>query len=337
MTRLPDASAASALRLPLAALLSGVVVVQVCGRINALRSVLRRLGPLIFGSCIFMCLMMELIFCYPLLLPFNVWPRAAHKEIAKVLKVWKRCLWPLILWCCPWVKVDVKNRGLISLLGADRTRGTVLVMNHTSFFDAPLALCYWPWRVAALHRVLAMASVMRMPLIGHLFKSEMHIPVHFRSDAKDSFKLKEGTREVVEAEMSRTLAEKEILIVYPEGQINSQEITQLAPFRHGTFRIAIQNDAAIWGWLALGNEVVWPYASPMGGFPGRITASPIVLAPEGAVEYMKQNGIATEPREGQSAEELLSEQSRVLAEKIQGVMQAELLKLNRERVAAVAA
>lgn len=300
---------------------------QVMGRWALLRCVLTRLGPLIFGLLVAAVSIAELALCYPLLAPFGVWPVRIQKVIARAARVYKWILWPWVFWCCPWINVEVRNKHLMKRVGEDRSRGTMLLLNHTSFVDAPLVLCYFPLRVAALHRVLAMAAVMRMPLIGHIFKSERHIPVHFSSEKKGSFQLKEGTREETEAGMTEAMHDKEVLVVYPEGQINSDNTRKLSNFRHGSFRLAIKHDAALWGWVSSGNEKTWPYGANMGGKPAKIVCSAFEIAPEGAVAYLRKHGLPTEPQPGQTDEELLVEQCKLLAEKVQDRMQEELARL----------
>lgn len=319
------------LRQPLAALVGGVAVMQVLGRYLVSHTLLRRIGPIVFGTCAMAAILSQLAIIWSSLTPFKIWPRCVERQIAIAVRLSKRMLWPWVIWFCPWISVEVQNRHLMKRVGEDRSRGTMLLLNHTSFFDSPLVCCFFSLRVAAMHRVVAMASVMRMPLLGHIFRAEQHIPVHFASDSKGSFKLKEGTGQETQDAMAEALREKEILIIYPEGQINNYDVRKLCGFRLGGFRLAIQNDVALWGWITVGCQQSWPYGASMGGLPATIIGSTIEIAPDGALAFLKRCGIPTEARENQTDEELLDEQTKALADKVQETMQAELNRLHAER------
>jgi len=81
------------------------------------------------------------------------------------------------------------------------------------------------------------------------------------------------------------------LCFFPEGQLNKNP-DQLLPLRYGGFKKALDFDAKLMAFIAVGNAEVWPVKAAVGGFPGKVVYSAKVLTPNGcrafAAELRKQ-------------------------------------------------
>lgn len=318
----------------LLASLVAFVAVHVLGRQAALKPFFATVGPAIFGLGLVQAVICQAGVCYLLLAPFKIWPAAAQLRVSQLCRMAKAVLWPWAFAWCPWISVHVDNKHMWSRVAAQSARPTILISNHTSFMDSILLICQVPLRVAALHVVMMKASLLKIPIFGSVLVSEDHIPVHFSkrgNDDKGKFELAAETRKAMLDKMDDTMVKRQLLCVYPEGTINRGDASKLQQFRAGTFNLAIRHDAAVWGWVAAGNSDAWSATAPVGGQPADIQCGLLALAPDGALAYLKEHGIRLEAAEGQSAEELLKEQSVAMANTLQQTVQKELDRLHALR------
>mmetsp|Transcript_36381 Transcript_36381/g.95550 ORF Transcript_36381/g.95550 Transcript_36381/m.95550 type:complete len:363 (+) Transcript_36381:52-1140(+) len=302
------------------------VVVQVLGRLPCCTCVFRLLGPVFFGAFIVQAMLLELAIVWPMLGTCRVLPRSAQKRVAAVARTIKAATWRVVLFLCPWIRLDVQNLELLDRLRPTQERPIMFLMNHTSFFDSVIAtgVAMRVTDIAPIHRVLGASSLLKIPILGSIFLAEMHIPVHFKSSKPGTFGLDDETRKSMEADIQEAMEDKALFGLFPEGQLNRDDVTRLEPFRHGSFRVAIQHDAVIWGWVAAGNNIVWPPSASIGGLPAAVKCAPVELAPQGTLQCLREAGTPLEPRPGQTEEELRKEQCKALSEAMQAKMQVVL-------------
>ncbi|WP_374246312.1 MFS transporter [Zoogloea sp.] len=108
----------------------------------------------------------------------------------------------------------------------------VLVCNHVSFVDALViaAACRRPIRFVMDHRIF------RWPVLSFVFRHSRAIPIApAREDA--------GMMEAAFAEVSKALAEGELIGLFPEGKITADG--ELCPFRPGLARILEANPVPV--------------------------------------------------------------------------------------------
>jgi len=276
-----------------------------------------------FMSSLLAAVLVQLTAYCALLAPFDLYPTPVQKKVAKVCKVIKGFTWPWAFLCCPWVSIRIENKHLMDKMSDGRTRGILLIGNHTSWLDSVVLCVAGSSKLLAMHTVLASSYLLKTPLIGQIMKSERHIPVHFAGSKQNDFSLEEDKRKAMEDRMDEALQDKDMLFSYPEGQVNRDDTKVLNPFRYGTFRCAIKNDASIWGWVAINNDLCWPDKG-LPGQPAEIVCTLLELAPDGALAFLRQNDVPLVPREGQTEKELMSEQCKFLAQEMQKRMQAQL-------------
>jgi 1-acyl-sn-glycerol-3-phosphate acyltransferase len=313
--------------------LSCFLVLQVAGRKSQLRPVFKRIGPVVFVLALVQAICVQFVFCYLILAPFKIWPAPIQKKVNQICRIAKGLLWPWAFQCAPWIQVEVENGHLwdqIQQPDKRDKRPTILLSNHTSFLDAILLTCLAPWRLVHLHVVLMKASLLKIPLLGSILVSEGHLPVH-REKESDGAKVSKDKSHILTKQMEETLDERQILFLFPEGTQNKGDCSKLQPFRYGSFKLAIQKDAAVWGWVALGNNESWPASAAIGGLPASIRSSVIELAPEGALAHLKRLGVPLQVKEGQTADQLLQEQCEALTQAMQQTMQQELDRLGAAR------
>ena len=144
-------------------------------------------------------------------------------------------------------------------------KGSIILVNHISFFDSVIASCVMPMYVMAHVRTCYKATLKYIPLFGGLPKYCGHFPVYFTKETANDFSVDRKKQNEVNDMINSFLSDQEgILMLFPEGQI-SKNAKQLQSFRHGSFGMAIQHKAKIYALVHYGTEKSWPKSDPTGG------------------------------------------------------------------------
>ncbi len=126
----------------------------------------------------------------------------------------------------------------------DKNIPYVIIANHRSNLDAPVAAISWPGRV----RYLAKKELLKIPLVGQLFSVTT---INVDRSNKES-KLKSF------AAMKNYLLKGDNIFIFPEGTRNKTEDQPLIPFKDGAFSIAIQTQTPILPMLFINTHNLMP-------------------------------------------------------------------------------
>jgi hypothetical protein len=132
--------------------------------------------------------------------------------------------------------------------------------------------------------------VLKLPIMGLIAKTMLHLAVPFKDDsgASKSFQVDKEKLAVAMEEYEQHLKNGHFCAWYPEGQVNRGDCTQLQTFRAGGYGIAIRNDIEMWCVTFCGNAIVWPYREPIGGMPARVGAKVWCLC-DSTKEWLAKN------------------------------------------------
>ncbi len=130
----------------------------------------------------------------------------------------------------------------------DRKRPYVIVANHRSNLDAPVAAYAWPGRV----RYLAKKELLKIPLIGQLFSATT---VNVDRSSRES-KIKS-----VEL-LKKYLRDGDNIFMFVEGTRNKTEQPLIA-FKDGAFNIAVQTQTPILPMLFFNTDNLMPNKKPL--------------------------------------------------------------------------
>lgn len=255
--------------------------------------------------------------------------------------------WTLTLWFSPWVqiiqaesddwkdivagteaKISVEPIGDqccdASYVG-DITRPLFVLGNHTSFFDTIFSVTRFPTSVMWHLRTYMNNSLFKLPVLGTICRCVGHFSVHFKSAEEGKFKLDEEKMKITDQKVDRHLSNHGWLCFFPEGQLNKNP-DQLLPLRYGGFKKALDFDAKLMAFIAVGNAEVWPVKAAVGGFPGKVVYSAKVLTPNGCRAFAAE--LRKQAKEKNPQEEPLEDQ-KLLANELQQVLQKEYDKLKQ--------
>lgn len=98
--------------------------------------------------------------------------------------------------------------------------------NHFSFLDIPLLTLTVPRYFA----FVGLYDLLKVPLFGKLFRT-FHIPIN-RKSMKDRYRTYQDCKGALEAGKD--------LVIFPEGGIWADASPELAPFKEGAFKLAIE-------------------------------------------------------------------------------------------------
>lgn len=170
-----------------------------------------------------------------------------------LLSLWKdRALLPM-LWLCRFIAL-----GLMIFCGIiyrfhgrrnyDRKRAYVLIANHRSNLDAPVAAISGKGRV----RYLAKKELLKVPVMGQIF-AVMSVYVD-RSSPQDRRRSVERLKQFVQSGDS--------IFLFPEGTRNKTDQTMI-DFKDGAFTIAIQTQTPILPMLYIHTDDLMPNRQPL--------------------------------------------------------------------------
>ncbi|KNH07604.1 hypothetical protein XU18_1698 [Perkinsela sp. CCAP 1560/4] len=201
------------------------------------------------------------------------------------------------LWCFlmrVWIffnpQIKVKNQAEEARdISKDIPNGSIILVNHTSYFDAPMAVSTMAFSAMPRIRTCYKASLKYIPIFGNIPKYCGHFPVYFTKDADNDFSVDRKRQNEVNNEINSLLLEKKgILMIFPEGQL-SKNAKQLQPFRHGSFAMALQHKPKIYALLHYETNRTWPRGYSLGGLGATIQYELIQLD----VNYNDKNGVCT--------------------------------------------
>jgi len=126
------------------------------------------------------------------------------------------------------------------------------VCNHLSYSDFIMLS-----GVADINYVgVGKSDLLHMPLVGKVFQNNGFLPVEFQKRPDGRWGTKPGSTEKL-MKLSRKSLESDIsIILFPEGKI--QLDYDLAEFKPGFFKLAIETDTPVVPIGSWGNQFIWP-------------------------------------------------------------------------------
>lgn len=158
--------------------------------------------------------------------------------------------------------------------------GSVLLLNHTSFWDPLLFTGTAPISYIYSMRTMFKESLRRLPIFGATFDRCGHFPVYFVSEEASTFSVQKEKQQKVAEDVDRFVKELGHFAFFPEGMVNRQSRT-LAPFRYGSFKLVAEHNPPVYYGIAVGNDDSWPPGAAVGGLPADIFIA------TGKIEYDK--------------------------------------------------
>jgi|Transcript_35311 1-acyl-sn-glycerol-3-phosphate acyltransferase len=194
--------------------------------------------------------------------------------------------------------------------------------NHTSFFDTVLAASVFSPSVLWRCRTYMDQALFKLPILSTVCLSIGHFPVYFKGSAEGSFSTDKDKTKEVDLRVDEHLSGGGWLCFFPEGQINKNpDVIQV--FRYGGMKKAIEKDARLLFFTAVGNTSVWPRKAQVGGLPGKVAYGVKAWAPRGA------KALVAELREKCTEEEKSMPDEALLAKYGQLAMQKEYDELQK--------
>lgn len=133
--------------------------------------------------------------------------------------------------------------------GLDRKRTYVLVANHRSNLDAPVAAYSWPGKV----RYLAKKELLKIPLLSAIFSvTTVNVDRTSREDRKKSVD-----------SLKKYLNEGDNIFIFPEGTRNKTESEPMIDFKDGAFSIAVQTQTPILPMVYVNTDILMPNKLPL--------------------------------------------------------------------------
>jgi len=235
------------------------------------------------------------------------------------------------VWCCAsadsaanWkiIKSKMAEADAEALKGDKPYRPLFVMCNHTSFFDTILVVSVIPSKVFWRIRSYMGAHLLKVPVLGTACRCMGHFPVYFKSEKEGSFRVDTERMEEVGKKVDKHIEQGGWLCIFPEGTINKTP-DKLLPFRYGGMQKALETDARLCCTITYGNHLMWPKNASMGGFPGRISYSTKVIAPQGCKQFvadLRAKGVADE--RDMSDAELLAKHCQIIMQEEYDVLKA---------------
>ncbi len=126
----------------------------------------------------------------------------------------------------------------------DRSAAYVIVANHKSNYDAPVAAASTMGNV----RFLIKNELLKVPLLGSLFK---------RTAVSVDRSSPESRRRSMEV-LAAYLAQGDSIFLFPEGTRNKTRDQVLIPFKDGAFRLAIELQVPVLPMVYINTQTVMP-------------------------------------------------------------------------------
>ena len=166
-------------------------------------------------------------------------------------------------------------------------KGSIILVNHVSFFDSVIASVVLPLSSTPCIRTCYKAALKFIPMFGELPKYCGHFPVYFMKETQNDFSVDRRKQDEVNERINSFLGnERGILLLFPEGQL-SKEPRQIQPFRHGSFAMALKYSSKLFALVQCGTQKTWPLGSSIGGHSATITYDLIALD----IDYRDTKGV----------------------------------------------
>lgn len=176
------------------------------------------LGKIHLCWCLAVFAILFLLFFPLLLIPILF--KSQHALTGKINRAWARILFP-----CSFLPYRIEVRGTLK-----KDSQYIFCPNHFSYLDIPVM------GLTPINCVFVGKHDMeRVPLFGFMY-SQLHITVN-RGKLKSKYS---SFRRAAQA-----LDENKSLIIFPEGGIVSQDFPNMARFKDGAFRLAIEKQIPI--------------------------------------------------------------------------------------------
>lgn len=137
----------------------------------------------------------------------------------------------------------------------DRKQNYIFCTNHTSFLDIPTM-----GLINHKFKFIGKASLRKVPIWGFMY-SRLHILVD-----RSSLKSRHNSWLKVQEEIKKGFS----IVFFPEGGILSKNPPQMAPFKEGSFRIAVDEQIPIVPVTILNNHLLLPDRVPLTMHPGKM-------------------------------------------------------------------
>jgi len=175
----------------------------------------------------------------------------------------------------------------------------MFLSNHTSFMDVLLFTTLTRTSVMWKCRTYMDNALFKTPILSSICRGCGHFPVYFKSTEEGKFTVDKEKNAEVDKLVDAHLKTGN-LCFYPEGQVNKDPDNIMA-FRFGGMKKALDVDARLVLFVAVGNPRVWPKKAPVGGMPGHVNYGLKLIAPDGAKAYVAQlrgrDDLTTEDKE----------------------------------------
>lgn len=184
---------------------------------------------LIYASFVFGVLFMLLFPIFIILVQKKSW----HKYTHPINKIWAKAFFTF---CFIPMQVEMRQK-------LDKKQQYIFCSNHFSYLDI-VALGYTPKFVVFVGK----GSLTKVPLFGYMFK-KLHITVD-RTSHKSRYETLSKSAQAID--------EGKSLVIYPEGGIISKNMPEMAKFKDGAFRTAIEKQIPIVPVTLPYNWVIFP-------------------------------------------------------------------------------
>ena len=181
----------------------------------------------------------------------------------------------LIVYLIPWLSIEyvpLSNSSSEPWSQLSKDSKPLVLINHTSTFDAFFYSAMVPLNIIKNIKTLAKSGVFSIPVLGSILHSCGHFPVHFtKQTTVGSFSVDKEKQAIVLQKMEAHINKGYGISMFPEGQINRGNTTELQSFRRGSFEIARRHNMPIWCFIHTGIDQFWPMnVRTVGGFPAKI-------------------------------------------------------------------
>lgn len=163
----------------------------------------------------------------------------------------------ILFWCRVFLLLGPITYEVSGLENIDQTRRAVVVSNHDSNFDIPIAFLTLRLPI----RYLAKKELFSIPLFAEAMRRVGMIETDRAVGVKAIGQVNTG--------VSGAVARGHQLMIYPEGTRTAGVATR--PFKKGAFRIAIDNDLDIIPMAIVGSGEAWEPGSKI-IYPGHVKA-----------------------------------------------------------------
>ena len=185
----------------------------------------------LYGAAVFVVIFLALLPFFLIIIPNPKW----HHYTKPLNWIWARFFFLLT-----FIPVSIEYRTPI-----DRSRKYILCSNHFSYLDIP-TMGLSPIYIVFTGKI----SLAKIPLFGFMFRN-LHITVD-RSTLKSRY---DALRKYAEA-----VDQGKNLSIFPEGGISSKKPPQMARFKDGAFKIAIEKEIPVipvtipYNWIILPDD-----------------------------------------------------------------------------------